>query len=1287
MAVAYRSSTSTTYTTRTNTTLTAPAGIQNGDILVVWFVVGAVGVAIPVTPPAGFNVASGFPHSTNDGAFIVNCYVWWKVASGESGNYTFTHVLADSQGWIGAYSGADTGAPLTPAPTYASGTGQTSTATGLTTARNSSAVIFVEHDWGDLTNDLTPPTGTTPTFTERTTGTIAIVYVADGVLSTAGATGNKTITNNNNVGFPWQASLIAIQPAATAVTFTQSAVAVDRLIVDKPSTTYWGCSCLAPNAGVDAELQGYVGLSRTALFAQLDSEYRTASGQTASPLMHIYHQFETTIPASYTPLVAAKYGQVINIKVDASTMSSGGYDSALASYIASFPNDGHRYWLYYWHEPENDPPFDTSAGAATWRAAVAQFAKVVLDNRGTRPMWPGQCIMAWTTQLANPGDETWYNAAPEMQALGVNLDEVMFTLDGYNTNLDDAANAGSQPDNLFTRGWTLAASWGFSRFAIAECGVDCGGNAQNRLDAQTWLERLVAHAGAYNLQHVTYLNSASGATDPVNGWFLYTAGQKAVFGNAAGALSVPGDILASTVFATTTFGAVVAEAPTLIASYAVASTASDQSSLITPSFTPAIGEVLVIKAVSANPSQILGTPTGGGWTYTQQIANAVTAYCRVMIWTAPITSVTTHTVTVTASVTAAWHSMVVERWRNATVAATPAVISGNSATGQPSATITTNLPGSIISWVNADYLAVDAVNRTYNTTDAIPVEESYVRVAGQYTVEYAYQIATLLGSETFGVTSPAGQKWDIAGVEIQSTLAAAQLYSSYNMGYTGTIIGSVSIPVADAATGADVRRTAATLGPVGESGAASDSLVITAIQLRLADAGIATDKQTIDGATTVANPIADTGIGSDSPNDILYYQSYQGVGYQPLPDPFQIDVQFGPTYTDNAVATDAIINGRSQLFVDTATAADARTIRGARQVTDTGTSPAATITASVQTRESDVGQAVDVLSIAGITSVDNPIADTAAAVDNRTTAAAPAPITDSGSAVDTLTVVIGVIAVTDGGIAADSTATTVTTSVRDQAVAVDFDYTSQLRPVADIGTAADRDRAAVQFTNTDAGVTADTTATTRISVISDGGIAADDLNNTAQLATIADAGVSTDSQYVAGTSTPTYFDTAVATQATSLTVATRGTDDGYSDDNASSVAVVQTIRDSGINAAVMSIDAFGGGPGGTVFATTTFPAATVSLPVTLSPATVFAVANISAATRSGPPIVINPTIVTIEEAIAALTLDTTIADVVIDGPLLTTLELTETLVQVTIPTGSVQAVVDTDTLVTVYVGW
>lgn len=217
-SVAYRSSNATTYATRTNTTLTAPAGIQNGDLLVIIFDIGGASPPTP-TPPSGFSTLPSFssPLSMTVGGFNVKMYAWYKFASSESGNYTVTHSSASSQGYIVALSGADPTTPFSPNPTTNTGTGSTTTATGLTTPYDNSLVMFVSSDWGDNANNLTGPSGSTPTFTKRMGATTqsGILYVADGVLGTAGATGDKTITNNSTGSNAWGGVLISVQPPTT----------------------------------------------------------------------------------------------------------------------------------------------------------------------------------------------------------------------------------------------------------------------------------------------------------------------------------------------------------------------------------------------------------------------------------------------------------------------------------------------------------------------------------------------------------------------------------------------------------------------------------------------------------------------------------------------------------------------------------------------------------------------------------------------------------------------------------------------------------------------------------------------------------------------------------------------------------------------------------------------------------------------------------------------------------------------------------------------------------------
>ena len=247
LPVAYRSSNATTYATRTNTTLTAPAGIQNGDLLIIIFDIGGASPPTP-TPPSGFSTIPSFssPLSMTAGGFTVKMYAWYKFASSESGNYTVTHSSASSQGYIVALSGTDPTTPFSPNPTTNTGTGSTTTATGLTTPRDNSLVMFVSSDWGDTANNLTGPSGSTPTFTKRMGATTqsGILYVADGVLGTAGATGNKTITNNSNGSGAWGGALISVQPSTTP-----SAPTIDTNWHHVVVTTGTGINASAVNLG------------------------------------------------------------------------------------------------------------------------------------------------------------------------------------------------------------------------------------------------------------------------------------------------------------------------------------------------------------------------------------------------------------------------------------------------------------------------------------------------------------------------------------------------------------------------------------------------------------------------------------------------------------------------------------------------------------------------------------------------------------------------------------------------------------------------------------------------------------------------------------------------------------------------------------------------------------------------------------------------------------------------------------------------------------------------------
>lgn len=213
MAAALRSFSSTTLADRTDTTVTAPSGITDGDILL--FVLHTLndGSYIDVTLPSGFTAFAGYPTSIIESTYRLRTYIGWKVAASESGNYTATHNYTTfTQGYMLAVSGASTSTPLI---STNSGTGSTTTATGITTTVNDSLVAFIARCWDGYNGTQSVPSGSTPTFTERVSAGFG--YIATGVLATAGATGDKTHTNGNGSAKPWEAQLIGFQPPAASI--------------------------------------------------------------------------------------------------------------------------------------------------------------------------------------------------------------------------------------------------------------------------------------------------------------------------------------------------------------------------------------------------------------------------------------------------------------------------------------------------------------------------------------------------------------------------------------------------------------------------------------------------------------------------------------------------------------------------------------------------------------------------------------------------------------------------------------------------------------------------------------------------------------------------------------------------------------------------------------------------------------------------------------------------------------------------------------------------------------
>lgn len=222
MAVAVRSKTSTTYASRTNTTLAAPSGLADNDILLAGIFVGASGTAPSVAAPSGFTALSGSPTSVTDVyGFQGKFNLFWKRAASESGSYTFSHSSASSQGLLLAISGAVTSGSPIDASSNNTGVGNTSTATGVTTTVPNDLLLYIAHDWEGL-GALSPPSGFTEIFD-------SLIYSARMSQATAGASGSKTQTNGNLYDEPWAAWLIAIKPPSADVSVNITGASVSAL--------------------------------------------------------------------------------------------------------------------------------------------------------------------------------------------------------------------------------------------------------------------------------------------------------------------------------------------------------------------------------------------------------------------------------------------------------------------------------------------------------------------------------------------------------------------------------------------------------------------------------------------------------------------------------------------------------------------------------------------------------------------------------------------------------------------------------------------------------------------------------------------------------------------------------------------------------------------------------------------------------------------------------------------------------------------------------------------------
>lgn len=213
MPIVHRSDSTVASASRTNTTVTAPAGAAPGDVIVVALSVGGNPGVTP-TAPSGWTQIGAVTYSQDD-PWTVHHSLWLKVFD-EAASWTWTHAARVSQAYTVAWSGVDVTTPLDVAATTAVGlqggaSPQTSTAPSLTTVTDGARLILARGSWNG--NAATPPSG----WTERLDA--PVVWVGDRDFPTAGSVGSVSIASGNTEGFlqAWGIIMAALRPATEAL--------------------------------------------------------------------------------------------------------------------------------------------------------------------------------------------------------------------------------------------------------------------------------------------------------------------------------------------------------------------------------------------------------------------------------------------------------------------------------------------------------------------------------------------------------------------------------------------------------------------------------------------------------------------------------------------------------------------------------------------------------------------------------------------------------------------------------------------------------------------------------------------------------------------------------------------------------------------------------------------------------------------------------------------------------------------------------------------------------------
>src|SRR6478735_8738830 len=193
---------------------------------------------------------------------------------------------------------------------------------------------------------------------------------------------------------------------------------------------------------------------------------------------------------------------------------------------------------------------------------------------------------------------------------------------------------------------------------------------------------------------------------------------------------------------------------------------STSTALVSSSITVSNGDILVVKAVTESAPATPTTPTATGQTFTLRTNSTAVSNVGAAIYTAVVTG-NPGTLTISANWSGSGRrSAVFERWlgTEAKLGANPAVNATKTGTFTATTTMTTVSDGSVVTWLDGDWSA--QAPGTPALASSATLEGVHDVSPSSYVSYFGYQQAATKGTQTFGVSSPAGQTWTLLGLEI-----------------------------------------------------------------------------------------------------------------------------------------------------------------------------------------------------------------------------------------------------------------------------------------------------------------------------------------------------------------------------------------------------------------------------------------------------------------------------------------------------------------------------------------